>query len=105
MIEEALLILKHFRNAIAHPEMGIILLKKENKVRIRDFDERKNVFTYDKNFTFHELWLIVYLLTILDNELDPITLTFTVFRQIRELNKRYLVVKCTICGEYVAFYI
>jgi len=95
----------HIRNALSHSGKCVIVQRKNNNVRFSDYN-MGGVCTFDKTFTFHELWIITYWVIIMDREFETMSLTFAAVRQIRDANKTYCTyVKCHICGKMDYYYI
>ena len=92
----------HIRNAISHSGRCIEVNSKENYVRIKDF--KGSICTFEKVFTFPQLWSIVYKIIIMDREFETVTLFIAIFRQIRLANRDYNIklkcFKCAYIGEY-----
>lgn len=92
----------HIRNAISHSGRCIEVNSKENYVRIKDF--KGNICTFDKVFTFPQLWSLIYKIIIMDREFETVTLFIAIFRQIRSANRVFNIkIKCFKCdyiGEY-----
>ncbi|HEC40412.1 hypothetical protein LCGC14_0697930 [marine sediment metagenome] len=104
LLREMLILLNHIRNAISHgSRAGIVYIKKKG-VRIRDF-KANGKLTFERYFSFEELYDFYYLLLILIMEFELMALMLSLHRVIRELNinynKRFI---CSKCGyESVVF--
>lgn len=92
----------HIRNAISHSGRCVEVDPNGNYVRFKDF--KRNKCTFNKNYTFPQLWGIIYKLIILDREFETVTLFIAIIRQIRMANKLYNIqLNCYKCG-YIAIY-
>jgi len=99
LLRNILVVLNHIRNAISHSSKAGIVYFEEKGIRVRDFN-RKGKLSFERFFTFEELYDYYYLLLILLMEFELMALMLSLHRDIRELNikynKRY---KCSICGH------
>lgn len=99
ILRDVLLTLNHIKNAISHSsKAGIIYIYKLHKVRVRDFTSGGKK-TYEKIFTFEELYDCYYLLLVILMEFELVALMLTLHRVIRELNFKYnKKLVCKVCG-------
>lgn len=92
----------HIRNAISHSGRCIEVNSEDSCVRIKDF--KGSICTFDRVFTFPQLWNIIYKIIIMDREFETVTLFIAIFRQIRLANRVYNIklkcFKCEYIGEY-----
>ncbi len=104
LLRKTLIVLNHIRNAISHSSKAGIVYFEKKGIRIRDFN-RKGKLTFERFFTFEELYDSYYLLLILLMEFELMAIMLSLHRVIRELNFKYNKrLKCSICGhECVVF--
>jgi len=92
---EALKVLIHIRNSVAHRNMIILA---NNLIRIRDYNNR-NELTYEENRTIYQLNEFYHTLLVLDKGFDAIALTIMLKRRIDELYRLYgRFITCPDCG-------
>jgi len=104
LLRDILIILNHIRNAISHSSSAGIIFIEGIGLKIRDF-RSSGELTFERIFTFEELYDYYYMLLILVMEFELMAIMLSLHRVIRELNFKYnKMFKCSSCGhEQVVF--
>ncbi len=104
LLKNLLIGLIHIRNASSHGlKAGIIYIEGKG-VKIKDY-KRNGEISFERLFTFGQLYDYYYMLLILIMEFELMALMLSLHRVIRELNLKFnKKLKCSICGhESVVF--